>query len=429
MIKSFTNNSEWASAEKPTTESTIGLLLDSNTPVLAGNNIIVKYPKYGDAVVLDADGNIKFIAFGTFNNSTFPENWTKVGVVYHTFGKEAWVVALSSLEAKKYSNIWRLKITDYVLDGADHTVTLKTYDNNGTATSLSWTYNASTKSGFINQFNTWVSNNNDPNNRDYYMYLDSNEDVQFVEGNYTTYRQHSDTFTDLTTTITVASELPALSTTYDLDGIARGYNIVNPDAIKRWGGRTLSSADAITSNNTPISQSSFNGNLGVNYQTQYETYDNYLKHVQVQIPTNKGAASLRNKGWEYTYALSEKTYINKQGESVIMYPACNSVANFGFSNNSLVSAGNWYIPDIEEGVTLLRPITLGNTGVTADMYDKVNKTLSAMGNYSISTNDNRWVSVRCDSNSMWGYISYGYLSINNFSKMYGVLPVCRLFIA
>lgn len=72
MIKSYTNESEWASATKPTTESTVGLLLDSNTPVINGVNVLVTIPKYGDAVVLDADGNIRFIAFGTFNNATFP---------------------------------------------------------------------------------------------------------------------------------------------------------------------------------------------------------------------------------------------------------------------------------------------------------------------------------------------------------------------
>ena len=132
MIKSYTNESEWASATKPTTESTVGLLLDSNTPVINGVNVLVTIPKYGDAVVLDADGNIRFIAFGTFNNDTFPSSWTKVGVVYRVRGKKVDVISYTSLGGIRYSAIWRLRITGYSLDGVDHTVTLNTYDNNGT---------------------------------------------------------------------------------------------------------------------------------------------------------------------------------------------------------------------------------------------------------------------------------------------------------
>ena len=105
MIKSYTNESEWASATKPTTESTVGLLLDSNTPVINGVNVLVTIPKYGDAVVLDADGNIRFIAFGTFNNATFPSSWTKVGVYYRAQGKDVRFISHTSLGGKKYSDV------------------------------------------------------------------------------------------------------------------------------------------------------------------------------------------------------------------------------------------------------------------------------------------------------------------------------------
>ena len=102
MIKTYTNESEWTSAAKPTTESTIGLLLDSRTPVVNGVNVIVSKPQIGDAVVLDSNGDIKYIAFGTFVNSAFPSGWTKVGVVYHTVGDETWIVSYTSLGSIKY---------------------------------------------------------------------------------------------------------------------------------------------------------------------------------------------------------------------------------------------------------------------------------------------------------------------------------------
>lgn len=88
MIKTYSDNSEWTSATKSTSESTVGLLLDSNTPVINGVNVLVTKPKYGDAVVLDENGVVKYIAAGTFVNSAFPSNWTKVGVVYKALGDE-----------------------------------------------------------------------------------------------------------------------------------------------------------------------------------------------------------------------------------------------------------------------------------------------------------------------------------------------------
>lgn len=72
MINSYTNESAWNSATKSTTESTIGLILDTNTPVVNGINVLVKLPKVGDAMVLDDHNEIKFIAHGTFNGATFP---------------------------------------------------------------------------------------------------------------------------------------------------------------------------------------------------------------------------------------------------------------------------------------------------------------------------------------------------------------------
>ena len=431
MIKSYTNKSSWDSETKSTTESTIGLLLDSNTPVVNGVNVLVTVPKVGDAVVLDENGDVKFIAKGTFVGSSFPNTWTKVGVVYNVLGKEVWIVSHTNLGGIKYSNVWRLKITGYTLDGADHTVTLNTYNNSGTATSLSWTYNASSVSDFVSQFNTWAATSgNDPNSRGYYMYVDSDNVVQFVEPNYTTYRQHSDSLSGgATSAANVATEIPAITWNLDQDGNSRVYNTVNIGAIKRWGGRTLSAAEAITVNNTPISKASFDGTYGESYRTAYGTYDNYLEHNQAKVPVNRGVLSWRNKGYEYTYALANLQYTAKDGTSAYMYQAPHSVAAFGYSANADLAAGKWYIPDVEEMVILMRPITVGNTGVSSvSQYDDVNKTIYAMGGSTISTNANRWCSCRCDSNNVWFCNSNGYLNDYHFCFAHTILPVCRLLI-
>lgn len=431
MIKTYENELTWASASKSTTESTIGLLLDSNTPVLNGVNVQVKIPKYGDAVVLDENGNIVFIARGTFVNSAFPSNWTKIGVVYRVRGKKVDFISYTSLGTMKYSAVWRLKITGYTLDGANHTVTWNTYDNNGTNTSLSWTYNASSVEDFITQFNTWAeTSGNDPNNRGYYMYLDDNNVVQLVEPNYTTYRQQSDSFSGITSTANVATEIPNINWNLDQDGVSRLYNIVNIDAVKRWGGRTLSAVEAITTNNTPISETSFNSTYGVNYQNTYGTYDNYLEHVCAKIPVNRGICSWRGVGHDYTYALANLTYKTKTGTDAYMYTAPHQVSTFGYAANELVAPGKWYIPDVEEMVTIMRPITVGNSGISAyNQYDELNKTITDMNGNIISTTANRWCSCRYGSTGMWSYHSSGFLNDYTFCNSLTVVPVCSFIIS
>jgi hypothetical protein len=112
-----------------------------------------------------------------------------------------------------------------------------------------------------------------------------------------------------------------------------------------------------------------------------------------------------------------------------MYQAPHSVAAFGYSANADLAAGKWYIPDVEEMVILMRPITVGNTGVSSvSQYDDVNKTIYAMGGSTISTNAGRWCSCRCNSGGMWVYYSNGCLNSYSFCGAGAILPVCRLLI-
>ena len=73
-----------------------------------------------------------------------------------------------------------------------------------------------------------------------------------------------------------------------------------------------------------------------------------------------------------------------------MYNAPHQVSTFGYSANGDLAPGKWYIPDVEEMIVLMRPITVGNSGIsTVDQYDKVNQTIYAMGGNTISTNADR----------------------------------------
>lgn len=124
------------------------------------------------------------------------------------------------------------------------------------------------------------------------------------------------------------------------------------------------------------------------------------------------------------------TYKTKAGETAYMYNAPHQVSTFGYAANADVAPGKWYIPDVEEMVTIMRPITVGNSGINSySKYDDLNKTISDMGGDTISTDAHRWCSCRCDSYGMWYYYSYGYLYGYTFCYTHTVVPVCGLYLA
>ena len=56
------NRAAWDAAAKSTTESTLGLLIDTRQTVTNGVNVKSLVPKRGDAVLADADNNVIFVA-------------------------------------------------------------------------------------------------------------------------------------------------------------------------------------------------------------------------------------------------------------------------------------------------------------------------------------------------------------------------------
>ena len=56
------NRAAWDAAAKSTTESTLGLLIDTRQTVTNGVNVKSVIPKRGDAVLADADNNVIFVA-------------------------------------------------------------------------------------------------------------------------------------------------------------------------------------------------------------------------------------------------------------------------------------------------------------------------------------------------------------------------------
>ena len=428
MIKTYTNESSWNSESKSTTESTVGLLLDTNTSVVNGVNVVVKYPKYGDAVVEDANGNVVYIAGETFVNSSFPSGWKKWGVVYNVCGKEVWVVSYTG-GSYKFAAVRIWTASGFNLDGATHTFTLTT--DRGSSTSTAISYYATSLSSLCTQLNTTLANN-DPSGYQWSCYLKDGK-VIFQANVYDSWRQDSYTSCSggVTLTTDLANDIPEINYSQTNCGEHILYAVVNNNAVKRWGGTTPSSNVSVSWSQLPVSQSAFNtSSYCSSLKDRFGTYDNYLGGISSRIPSNKGVSSWINKGKEFTYALKDKTYIDKSGNTKKLFTAVDYAASYGSSTCDLLKAGNWYIPDVEELVTLMRPITVGNSGINStSQYDRVNQTISKMGGRNISTYENRWSSCRCYSDCMWDFHRYGVLGHDIFCHSFIVSPVCRLLIS
>ena len=109
------NQAEWDALSKSTTESTIGLLTDTNKPVRNGVNVEVQSPEDGDLVFYDGSKNVHFIALETHQST--PADWTWIGVVAHREGNRVYILHKTTAN-KKWAEVFQWAVTgDAMTDG------------------------------------------------------------------------------------------------------------------------------------------------------------------------------------------------------------------------------------------------------------------------------------------------------------------------
>ena len=77
-IKKFTSKSEYNSATKSQTESTVSLVEAGNEVIIDGINVRTKEPVLGDAVYKDGDGNVIYIKMESLKSNLIPQGWSYI---------------------------------------------------------------------------------------------------------------------------------------------------------------------------------------------------------------------------------------------------------------------------------------------------------------------------------------------------------------
>ena len=420
MIEKYENEAAWNSAEK--TENTLGLIQNTGEIKTKGFNIITKSPKVGDAIYLDSNNDIRAIELDSLTPSLL-SGWTSVGSVYHTEGDNIWIVAKNG-GAYKWAAVAIWRVTGYTLDGTSRTGVWRSYQAASTTTDNTFTYSATTKEDFTSQLHTFISAI-DSSIYNYSAYVNTDGEVVIQANIYNSYWQNYPSFVSgLSSAIFYNNPNPTITWSPTMDGFHIIYSTCNKERIKQWGGRNAPTSEVPCPNNTPISKASFEANS--NYVSRYGDYETYLDQNQPRCPSGCGAVSYRDKGKEYTNALIGKTYIDTSGTTRPFYSAAEYAVGYGFSGNTKLSAGKWWVPDLEELVYMMRDTTYGLSGVSAANADPVNRCLNLMGGSLISVTAYRWSSVRCSSYDCWNYNSYGCLDDVNFNYSFMVSPVSRL---
>ena len=399
------------------------VLLDeaTNSISVAGVNVVTPQPGVGDILCRDESGGYRFIRLDTFQAGTFPSAWETLGVVAWRRGNQVKVVSKRN-EKRKWMDVYPYVVTGYELDGTEHTAQLRLHGRPSTETFYEFRYTAGTVDEFVTALRQFLTENGET---DWSAYKDGQNRAVLQYDNFTSAEYYSSSVTcssGLTLTGLVdidCTQQPNFwrkcgnmgfgiwhaerAKVYFHDDIE--YNIYNPD-------KDISSVPS-----HPVCWPAFAGKS--QYQSDHclwlrerycknpehpkvEEWEAYIDDITLRIPYMLGGAAPKwRDGALLSANLKGKTYRATDGTTKPLYPAVEYCSQF--------LDGKGYLPSIVELAECFGNVTYGLTGVTRDKADPINRSLYAIGGYSISCN-RFFRSSGNTSNFTW--CAFGYGSIN-----------------
>ena len=426
MIKKYNDLSAYNADAKSTTESTVSFIGDGTGVKVDGVNVLTDSPDYGDMLFLDASNNIRWIRFGTLVLANLT-GWTAVGVVYKRTNNKVYVLDKTQTSLK-WAAVMDFTITGYQLDGVQHDCA---FTGNGES-GKTFSYNATTIDAFATQLNSFMQ---DTSNFSTDWFVNGNWQCKVADGavkvycyNYNNYRQYQLGLSGLTVTNNMGSEIPAISfiTRKNRANSWAGCNLDRMVTVYSTSGRTPTANEGLKYTDAPVNLDSFtNSGYCDLLRSTYGDYRTYIDSLCAIYPYTRGALTL-NDGKGYTAALGSVTFMGSDGTQQIKYPAANYCKNKNY-DNSLLSAGKWYLPPASELFGIIKNITYGLSGITTSNCDKINQSLSAIGGNLLSCASNVWSSSRCNSYSAWSFSGSGNVHYNlSTSSSLGVRAVTLL---
>lgn len=420
-----TNQAEWDALSKSTTESTIGLLTDTNKPVRNGVNVEVQSPEDGDLVFYDSSKKVHFVAFETHQST--PADWTWIGVVAHREGNRVYILHKATAN-EKWADVYQWAITgDAMTDGVSHTATIMISADEFAG----FTWQTSNVDDFAAALNTFLEANH-PTGQPYSCYVDTDGTVIVQQDNYTTYK--SVTITGLTCTAHVGTEIRMNSNAYKINKVGGDGGIVNWGRAMAYFRNDNSSTTYNPSSEaslTPIYpiclpgylgesqyQSDHCSNLRAKYGQGEEGWLKFMEDMRIRYPAAKGILEPQFRdGKANTYKLAGVTYLHTDGTRHQKYPAAGYCAACGYSGVKGLEPGDWFLPSADDMLKIWPKLTYSVPNSSAAAADRINRALQKMGGSQLSNGTGAWASSRCSTSSAW--VFYGNLGSLGGNYFYG----------
>lgn len=407
MIKKFDTEAAYEAAEKSTAESTISLVDENNSTKIDGVNVVTKSPKIGDILCVNADGDKLWIAFGTYNSGSLPSGYTAKGVVAKRHGNIL-LIASTTNKVQKWLEVYPYVVTDYVLDGAEHTVQLRLTGLPSTTTWFDFTYTATTDDEFVTALQAFLTDNSLTN---WSAYKDDAGRVILQRNDYTNWEYYTSTRTYCKGGLTLTEKVK-LDVTEILGGFRDGfYSKCGKRMNGLWNfkrGKDYLSDDIdwstafnptspVTADMTgyPVCLPAYLGKSDarkdddgnyVDYCAHLreawgegeEGWINYLKAATIVPRSPMGGSGQCRNELEITNAFSEITYKDTDGNDQPLYTAFKFCHDTDLGTDGL-TAGNFFLPNLTTIIDYLGEATLGISGVTSSTCDPLNRSLAAIG--------------------------------------------------
>ena len=361
------------------------------------NEFVRRYPKFGDIFFIDENGQKRFVA-GADVTTEEANALQAVGVVYNVQGKTFDVVAGVNNITFPWSIACDFEITAIPAESGDLAVTLQ----NASVGTFTYTKTDGTKSEFVTQLNTWLSENAPK----WEAYMES-EDVAILQlSDYTAY-ESTCTITGCTLVKRVGSEIAAEANSTCRNQVLQRtiYNGCCRARLEAWATNATGKDNNPTTrmNGTtqlfvtfPCSKAYYDGELGDGLRENFPTYQDYLDACMVRTK-EVGVGIMRFDGKTVSDKLLNKKLLIR-GVETSAYPAAVWANEFDSGVEGYGSA-TFHLAGMSELSTLMRDLTNG----TSFPMDAVNVSLGKRTGWSrISVTSGRWSCCRCSSSSAWG---------------------------
>lgn len=402
---------------------------------MANYNVLVRVPKVGDILCVDASGNKHYIALDTYQSSSLPAGYTVVGVVGARQGNQALIVHKTNT-SKKWSDVMIWTLSGAALtDGASHT---ENFTANGVTVAITW--QTSTLSAFAVAVQSYL-NGQDFAGHSYRCVYDAQKDaVLLFHDTFNAWKEP--TFAGVTVTRAIGEDIPQNSSSYRKSGRSVYWGVINLRRAVEYYKTNGSTPTAnvplnISSGDSPVKLVEFQENaFCADIRNAYcvdpsepteADYKNYIAHeFAAEYPSNRASmAEMYRDGKDFTYRLVGKKYLASDNTQKELYPAAEYCAAVEYDADGLRS-GDWFLPSKYQMGRIWSILTYGLSGVARADADPINRSLNAIGGSAISCASGAWSSAMFLSGGAWYCGNDGDFDGNSFCASYMCVPCVLL---